>query len=143
MPNRGVPVSLHNPRGPTPASRRALHVVAANGEPTQGEKNFGFLTAGRRWIHVTVFVDGGTSAQWRLWVWDATAALWRVYDKIGAGNGWVTVVAADDTNPGIEIVELDGEERVYVEVINLVGAPTGVNVWLSGSGTVDDEWPKS
>lgn len=126
----GSPTSLVNPDGETSDSRRALVTDAANSPPTAD--TFGFPTRCHRWLHVEVKVTGGTGCDWKLWTMrTGLSAEWCEETEVG------TVSVTTATNPEATIVEIVGTDKVYIELLNLAGGPTEIEVWLGTSGDVE------
>lgn len=131
----GAPVSLVQPASTVLAKRRALKSVKAdNGAPTTA--NQGFFTQNKRWLHIVISMpDAATTMDWKLWTWDAVSEKWCLDTRLGT-SGVVSMVAAD--SPSRSIVEIDGLDKVYIELDNMGGVFTsGVDVWLATSGTVE------
>lgn len=133
----GVPVSLVQPSAENAADRRAIKSAdAANGEPEGSTA--GFFAQGRRWLHIVVSLpDAATSITWKLWTWDSVSELWTLDTRPGTG-GTVALSDTDDDNPQRNLIEIDGVDRVYIELDDFVGVFTeGVDVWLSANGIVE------
>lgn len=141
----GSPVSLVAPAASTAAARRYLKgVLTDTGEPdnTLNEDEravLGVGTLNKRWLHVTVSLnDVGSSCEWKLWTFDRFSGLWSLDTRPGT-SGVVALAESDADNPQASIIEIAGKDRVFIELVNIaaIGAE-GIDVWLAGSGQVDD-----
>jgi hypothetical protein len=118
------PVSLK--QGATTAARRviaaATAVVAA---PTLQAD--GFAGGNAKKGHIVVKHDG-TTVSFRVWLWLDVAGLWVLHPTLG------TVVVAAANSPSYKSFDLDGADRVAVEITVATGPFTdGIDVWLAGN----------
>lgn len=103
--------------GTTPAARRmvveAAGAAAAPTLPTDGAAMYG-----ADWLHVYVAFTTATACGIVPWFWSAAAELWFAGDALSltaAGDNWA-------------IVEVRGEDRVYLQVTSVTGGGT-VDAW--------------
>lgn len=134
----GSPASLVAPGASDPDDRRAIAgATTGNSPPTDDTP--GFPTRCHRWLHVEVLSKVGTSVAWRLWSKrTGMSDKWGLDTRIGSSPSWsevVTTAGAENGSPSI--LEIDGWDRVYVEVLTFVGGGEAVDVWLGASGVVD------
>lgn len=136
----GSPTSLVSPQAEEADDRRAIAgATAANGVPDD-EDTPGFATRCHRWLHVEILITGGTSVDWRLWTKrTGMSSMWCLDTRIGsaASDYAHQVLEAGPDNPQNSIIEIVGIDRVYIELLDFVASPTGVDVWLGTSGDVE------
>jgi hypothetical protein len=130
----GSPTSLV--QGETAAQRRAIKdATVANGAPSAGTS--GFNTQNKRFLHIEVYAKDGTSVTWRLWTRrPGMSDKWCLDTRVGSSPTYdATVTAAAADNPSVSLLEIDGWDRVYVELLTFTGVfTTGVDVWIGTSG---------
>lgn len=124
----GSPTSLVN--GDNAAGRRAVKgAVAVNGVPTS--TTHGYPTKCHRYLHIELKLVGGTSVDWRLWTRrPGMSGEWCLDTRPGTAG---TVTTTTASSPENSIIEIDGSDEVYVQLLNFVGPPT-VDVWLGSCG---------
>lgn len=109
----------------------ALNVAAANGVPTTALQGFAFPSQQNVLIvtMIVLGVFGVDVADYRIWLWRDEVGGWILWDDAGT-----TTVQAGG---GIQAQEVRGyityADRVYVEVLNVVGAPTACKAWVFGA----------
>jgi hypothetical protein len=138
----GLPVSLVCPQAATATERRAIAGLKTSNEDDPNSVDspgtFGFFAQGKRFLHIMIDLpDSGTSITWSLWTYDSVSELWGLDTRLGT-DGVVTLSASDADNPQRSIIEIDGLDRVYLQVTTTGGVFTeGVDAWLATSGIVD------
>ena len=125
-----IPSSL-NP-GATPALRRVLAAVAApNGAPAGvGD---GFATGFVRSLNFALLLTGGGAViTYRVWYWQRAAEVWCVDTRPAPTTaGVITFDTATMPNPELNCADINGLERVYIEVLTLSLGAT-VDAWIEG-----------
>lgn len=123
-----APVSVKP--GLSPTNRR---VLAGLNAPTLAPTlpSDGNYTGAFRYLHIDIKLDGGTSAEFKLWRWNFVSGLWKLDTRLGV-NGLVTLSTADSANnPYGAIIETAFSERCYLQVVSVVGPPT-ISAWIGG-----------
>lgn len=125
------PISLVRPEADNPADRRLIKdAVADNGRPVG---DAGVPTRGNQVLHVLCELQDGTSMDFEVWLRGEFSGKWYLDQRLGT-VGLVTVTQAADQNPHGEIIKIEHVERVFVRVLNPVGAPVqGMNVWVAAN----------
>ena len=90
-------------------------ITSANGTPSGASA--GFATSYQRFLNIWVGLTGGTSVDVQFWVW-RTGIGWVLYVDVPQ-----TTVTTANTG-GFFQLEMRGAERIYVQLLNLVGPPT-------------------
>lgn len=91
------------------------NITVANSTPSGASA--GFATDYQRFVNVWLGLTGGTSVDVVVWVWRTNA-------------GWINYVDVPQTTVlttnggGFFQFELRGAERVYIQLLNLVGPPS-------------------
>lgn len=139
--SQGLPVSLVSPQAATAAERRAIaSLKASNQNPNAlaSPAKAGFFSYGKRFLHIVIKLpDAGTSITWSLWTYDSVSELWCIDTRLGT-SGVVSLAASDTDNPQRSIIEIDGLDRVYLQITTAGGVfAQGVDAWLATSGIVD------
>ena len=123
-----LPVSLVF--GSTAAARRVTSAAVANGAPTLPTAG---VYAGRRFVNVWAQCDGATSFGVGVWQYSGTSGKWSLRTDIGTA-GYTTVTPAANFEAMIDTAVA---ERIYLEIVNVVGPPTACNTWAEGYGPTD------
>ena len=134
----GQPVSLVTApdNDNTVANRRYIKGATATRAAPTGS-SVGARTKNKRWITVVTKINEvGMTWAWSLYTKSDEDGEWTLDTRLGTA-GVVTLAQADADNPQRTIVEIAGQDEVYISGTVTSGGGSGVDVWLLGSGQTE------